>query len=176
MSEPKPMIVVATLKGYYGDKTRYPGERFAIADGSLISTRWMVDPSGPDYTSDHRAMEAAYAATSGKGSTRTVTDEQLIAEVTQSSGVIAGLRAENLQLKEKISALEGQLDRALAGAKGSVSGSEVRADTARARRAAAAKADQEPEREPEVEPAGEDTNPAGDVNAGDEAPIRRIRR
>lgn len=165
MSEPKPLVVVAIHKGYYGDKTRYPGERFAIADARMISTRWMVDPNGSDYTSDHRAMEAAYAAANSRGSTRTVTDEQLIAEVAQSSGVIAGLRAENLMLKEKVSALQGQLDRALAGAQGST-GSKAKARTA---------AVEAPEEPAETGDDGDAEEP-GDVVAREEAAPRRVRR
>lgn len=166
MSEP--MIVLAIARGYYGGKSRSEGERFAITEKDHFSKRWMVDPNGSDFTSAHRAMEASYVSTANRPLNRGVTDEQLLAEVTQSAGVVAGLRAENLQLKEKIGALQGQLDRALAGAQGS-----VREEPSRAKRRGV-----QAEPEPAPEPVPDEADEAsGDVGAGDETPTtRRVRR
>jgi hypothetical protein len=165
------MIVLAIGRGYYGGKSRVEGERFAISDKEHFSKRWMVDPSGSDFTSAHRAMEMSYMATSNRPLNRGITDEQLLAEVTQSAGVVAGLRAENLQLKEKVSALQGQLDQLLA--KGEPGRGNIREEPARAKRRSV---EAEPERAPEPVP-DEAEEASGDVGQGEEAPAtRRVRR
>jgi len=121
------MIVVAVKRGYYGGKTRYEGERFAIASPTEFSKNWMVDASGPGLNRDVQALEQTYkTANAMRASSRTITDEQLLAEISQSAGVAASLRAENIQLKEKISELTGQLDQLLAGAKAGSAGRSVR--------------------------------------------------
>jgi hypothetical protein len=168
MSEP--MIVVAISQGYYGEKIRYEGERFALKEAAHFSARWMVDPNGSDFTSAHRALEQSYKLANETASTRKgISDEQLLAEVTQSSGVIAGLRAENLQLKEKVSALQGQLDRALAGSQGS-----VRAEPTRAKRAEPVASDVgKPD---ETGDDGDAAEAAGNVGSREAETPRRVRR
>lgn len=167
------MIVVAKSRGYYGEKPRYEGERFAITDKAHFSSRWMIDPNSTDYTSDIKAMEQNFANTRGKPAARSISDEQLLAEVTQSAGVVAGLRAENLKLKEEvshlkeqISALQGKLDQAL------VAGGGVRAEPTRPSRRAA-----ETPAAAAAEPGdNEEGEGDGDVGAGEETPTRRVRR
>ncbi len=160
MSEP--MIVVATHRGYYGEKIRYEGERFALKDHAHFSPRWMVDPAGDKYTETHKAAEQAFAASTATQRKQGVTDEQLIAEVTQSSGVVAGLRAENLKLKEENRALRAKVD-SLTGAD-----REVRA------REAGDEPDVGSTDQAETGDAG--AGAAGDVTPGAEAPARRVRR
>lgn len=126
------MIVVAVKRGYYGGKTRYEGERFAIASPTDFSKNWMVDTSGSGLNRDVQALEQTFkSANATRSSGRSISDEQLLAEIGQSAGVAASLRAENIQLKEKISELTGQLDQLLAGAKGTSSGRDIRGGAGR---------------------------------------------
>jgi ribosomal protein L12E/L44/L45/RPP1/RPP2 len=167
------MIVVAIARGYYGGKSRYEGERFAITEPAHFSKKWMVDPNGPDMTSAYRALEAAYVSSTSRPNSRSVTDEQLLAEVTQSAGVVAGLRLENIKLKEKVSALQGQIDQLLA--KGAT-GVAVRKAPSRAERAEAVKADEAEQPEPTDFDGDASAEEAGDVTAREEAAPRRVRR
>jgi hypothetical protein len=100
-------VVIATQPGLYGDKPRYPGERFVIANVAAFSKRWMLDPKDPDNADRVRSLEAEYVAQHGPKK-RDISDEQLLAEVAQSGGQLTALRAENLKLKERIRDLEAR--------------------------------------------------------------------
>lgn len=169
------MIVVAKSRGYYGEKSRAPGERFAIASAEQFSPRWMVTPD--KMTAEDKATEAAYVSTNTRARERNITDAQLLAEVAQSSGLTAVLRTENMQLKtrikeleEKNSALQGQLDELLAGR----APSEVREGAPRTPR--------QPREGLEADTAGPVDGDAGGEPEGDaegaaqEQPTRRTRR
>lgn len=124
----EPMVVVATQTGFYANKVRYEGERFAIDNPQAFSAAWMVDPNAAD-AEDTARIEADYASRHARPGSRDISDAALLAEIAQSGGRAEALRVENIQLKGKISELQGQLDQLLAGAKGSRAGAGVRAGT-----------------------------------------------
>lgn len=97
-----PMIVVAKSAGYYGDKPRQAGERFAIKTARHFSKNWMADPSKEE--TGH--LEAQYTS---PGRTRDVSDEQLLSEVADAVGAVAALREENARLKQRIRKLEQEI-------------------------------------------------------------------
>lgn len=103
MATRKPMIVVAKEVGYYGNKIRAVGERFAISKPDHFSKRWMLDPK----KDDTRSVEAQYSVPERK---RDITDEQMLAELADSAGAVAALRKENAMLKEQIRTLKGEAD------------------------------------------------------------------
>lgn len=103
MATRKPMIVVAKEVGYYGNKIRAVGERFAISNPAHFSKKWMLDPK----KDDTRSVEAQYSAPERK---RDITDEQMLAELADSAGAVAALRKENAMLKEQIRTMQGEAD------------------------------------------------------------------
>lgn len=99
----KAMIVVATKKGYYGDKVRQIGEKFAIKDKTQFSGKWMTTPD----SAEGKELHADYASTISNAA-RTVTDEQMLSEIAEAQGLAGARRAENDRLKAKLKELEAQ--------------------------------------------------------------------
>jgi hypothetical protein len=102
------MVVVARQQGHYGQKPRYPGERFAIQKRSHFSKRWMLDPDDPAAAQELKSLERKFQAERPNSSRKAdVSDETLLQELAASGGALAALRAENAQLKQRIKELEG---------------------------------------------------------------------
>lgn len=99
------LIVVAKKQGYYGDKTRYVGERFVITSRKHFADVWMLEAGKPADAEEVAALERAFAERFPSRK-RDISDEKLLAEVVQTSGVIAAVRAENLKLKDEIASLK----------------------------------------------------------------------
>jgi hypothetical protein len=176
----EPVVVVAMKRGFYNGKTRYEGERFAITDEAAFSKKWMAKPDDPAVQEEVRVLETSYKQTRAREATRDITDEQLLAEIAQSSGVVAALRLENAQLKEDNRALREQLDAAIGGQTREVRGEEGSARR-RGSSQAAALAASEPAEAGEGEGEADNGEPGGAGEAagygeGDApGPIRRRR-
>lgn len=102
-----PVEVIASQLGEYGKTERYVGERFHVARAEHVSKRWMIRADDESRKDEIKRLELEFKQGPGRLRQQDVSQAQMLAEVAQSGGALAALRAENAQLKAEIAELKG---------------------------------------------------------------------